>query len=123
RVLDQRGTPTSIWQYGHDMTVQIEVRVNHSCSRLAVDITFYTVEGQRLFGLNSDHWSGKKSFDSGSHWLTFRIQNPGITAPEIYFDVGLRTASAGYDVLLQYAAHLSVPMDGLPAHTLPQDAL
>jgi lipopolysaccharide transport system ATP-binding protein len=121
RLLDRDGKPTQVWQYGHTLTVEVEVQVQLPSPRLGVDVSFYTVEGKRLFGLNSDNWPRKMFCEIGPHLVTFCVQNPGVSAPEIYIDVGVRTAGTRYDVLLQYAAYLSVPVDALPSHALPQD--
>ena len=106
RVLNDRGQPTETWTYDSPLVVEIDTLVYRECPRLAVDITFYTSEGQRLFGLQSDRWMGKSAYEPGLHTVRFAIENPGLTVPQMYFDVGLRTAAMGYEALLTCAAYL-----------------
>jgi homopolymeric O-antigen transport system ATP-binding protein len=116
RLLDQDGQLTDAWTYGRTLTVGVEVDVRRSCSRLAVDLTFYTMDGQRLFAVQSDSWPAASVREPGVYSVWFRIENPGFTVPEMYIDAGIRTATVGYDVLLPCAAYL-LQSGNVPSHT------
>ncbi|HZR33555.1 MAG TPA: ABC transporter ATP-binding protein [Terriglobales bacterium] len=123
RIFDSAGIAAEAWKYGRPITVEVDVAVRQPCPKLAVDITFYSTNGLRLFGLQSDRWHAAGSFEPGHHTISFRIENPGISVPEMYIDVGLRTAAAGYDVLLPHAAYLFVKSEQLPAYASPIDLI
>lgn len=106
RILDERGQPTGTWPYGRRLIVEVDTSVGVPCQRLALDVTFYTSDGQRLFGLQSDSLSGRTAYDAGLHTVRFEIDNPGLTVPEMYFDVGLRTTGVGYEAMLPCAGYL-----------------
>jgi lipopolysaccharide transport system ATP-binding protein len=106
RILDEQGQPTVTWPYGRRLIVEVDASVSVPCQRLALDVTFYTSDGQRLFGLQSDSLSGRTAYDAGLHTVKFEIENPGLTVPEMYFDVGLRTTGVGYEAMLPCAGYL-----------------
>jgi len=106
RILDEEGEPTGTWLYGRRLIVEVDASVGVPCQHLALDITFYTSEGQRLFGLQSDVLNGRTAYDAGLHTVRFEIENPGLTVPEMYFDVGLRTQGVGYEAMLPCAGYL-----------------
>jgi len=123
RTFDEQGRPTELWKYGKPLTVEVEIEVKRPQANVAVDITFYSMGQQRLFGFRSDSWATKRKCDVGIHKITFLIKNPGLCVPEMYMDVGLRTSGMAYEALLLYAAYLFVKPEGLPFHSLALDLL
>ena len=118
RVLDAEGRPIDNWQYGSPLIVEVDTLLHLPCQRLAVDITFYTGDGQRLFGLQSDSMGTRTGYEPGFHTIRFEIENPGFTVAEMYFDVGLRTSVVGYDAMLPCAGYLILQHAPMHAHNL-----
>ncbi len=116
RVLDEEGRATNTWRYASRLVVEVDAVLRAPCQRFAVDITFYTGDGQRLFGLQSDSLSEKTACEAGAHTIRFEIENPGFTVAEMYFDVGLRTSRLGYEALLFCAGYL-ILKGYVPPHT------
>jgi lipopolysaccharide transport system ATP-binding protein len=116
RVLDEAGRFVDSWSYGSRLIVEVDTLLQAPCPRLAVDVTFYTGDGQRLFGLQSDTLNQRTAYDAGLHTIRFEIENPGFTVAEMYFDIGLRTAAVGYDAMLFCAGYL-ILKGYVPPHT------
>lgn len=111
RILDKDGSPTRKWQYGEELTIQVDIMAGTVLRNPAIDIACYSSDRTRLFALQSDKMGvGPESI--GGQWsVKFCIQNPGFTMPELCFDVGLRTANKRYLVLINEASWL------FPDHT------
>jgi lipopolysaccharide transport system ATP-binding protein len=110
-VLDKNGNPTRKWQYGEELTVQVDIMAGTELRNPAIDIACYTSDRTRLFALQSDKMGeGPKSIN-GQWSVKFHIQDPGFTVPEMCFDVGLRMAGSRYLVLINEASWL------FPDHT------
>ena len=120
RILDEQGIRIESLDFGHGLQIEIEVEVRRPLGHLAVDMSLYATGGNKLFGLQSDLFTGQKPLDPGLHKATFSIRNPTLSVPEMHLDVGLRTSMMGmaYDVLLSRAAVLACKANSLPTHAL-----
>jgi lipopolysaccharide transport system ATP-binding protein len=120
RVLDSYGRRTEHWEYGQPLNIEIDVEATQELGHMAIDLGFYATGGGKLFGLQSDLLTARKTFSAGSHKVIFRLENPGLSVPEIYLDIGLRTSELGfgYDILLTRAAVLSTKTNTLPLYSL-----
>ncbi|HKP54364.1 MAG TPA: polysaccharide ABC transporter ATP-binding protein [Chloroflexia bacterium] len=106
RVLDEEGSETRTWRYGEKLTVEVSVSTATALYRPAIDMAFYSDGQVRLFALQSDKLGEGPEVMKGSWTVRFLIDNPGFTAPEIYFDLGLRERNDPYLFLFRDAGRL-----------------
>ncbi|MBC7900776.1 MAG: ABC transporter ATP-binding protein [Saprospiraceae bacterium] len=78
------------------------------------DLAFYTVEGTKIFGLESHKLMDNRVIPGGKTEAIFSIENIGLVDREVRVDVGLkRDIGSNYDVLVENACSLSIPSAGL----------
>ncbi len=98
--------------------IEVEVSSREELVNPAVDVTFYTGTGARLFALQSDRLTEKKGRIKG-HWrLRFAVENPRITAAEMLVDVGLREGVGEYRKLVRNVGALSADPTKIPRMAL-----
>lgn len=114
RVLNTAGEQTIVWTYGERLIVDVFVATGEVLSKPSVDIGFYTGSRTRLFSLRSDRLTVAPATLTGQWRVHFEIENPGITAPEMLFDVGLREGAGGYRKLVMNAGTLSADHGSFP---------
>jgi lipopolysaccharide transport system ATP-binding protein len=112
--LDVKGMPTIVWRFGEALIIEVWVSTPEVLRRPSVDIGFYTGSRVRLFSLRSDRLVAAPEEILGNWRVRFEIENPGITAPEMVFDVGLREGGGGYRKLLTSVGTLSADHQTLP---------
>jgi lipopolysaccharide transport system ATP-binding protein len=114
RVLDESGNQTKIWRFGQRLTIEVDVFTAVPLCRPAVDISIHSDEQTRLFALQSDKLGDTPEIIMESWNVKFIIDNPRLTASEMYIDIGLRERNDPYIVLLReaeriFADHTSTP--------------
>jgi lipopolysaccharide transport system ATP-binding protein len=114
RALDARGTPTIVWRFGERLIIEVLVSTAETLVHPSVDVAFYTGTRARLFALRSDQLAAPPDQIRGVWRVRFEIENPGITAPEMVFDVGLREGAGGYRKLLQNIGTLAADHQTFP---------
>jgi homopolymeric O-antigen transport system ATP-binding protein len=116
RVLSSNGIPTIVWPFGEKLVIDVRVSTPSVLQSPAIDIAFYTASRVCLFALQSDRLGERIGKAEGVWGLRFEIENPGIMAAEMYFDVGLREGNMGYTKLIRNAGTLSADQQSIPTH-------
>src|SRR5947199_10564451 len=89
--LDASGTPIDCWEYGAEMTVSVVIRSERPLQNPAVDLTFYSESGTKVFAVQSDKLPGSCRVTKDSRTcFEFAIQNIGFPIPSLKVDVGIR---------------------------------
>jgi len=105
RLLDEHGGEMSMWRYDERLEIEVTIKTATTLYRPAVDIAFY-FGATRLIGLQSDKMATSPEVISGCWVISFLVDNPGLAAREMYFDVGLRQGTEPYAVLISEAGRL-----------------
>jgi lipopolysaccharide transport system ATP-binding protein len=114
RILDVNGNPTMVWKFGQPLVLEVLVSSPAVLRHPSVDIGFYTGTRARLFSLRSDQLAATPTTIRGEWKVRFEIHNPGFTAPEMIFDVGLREGNMGYRKLVSNAGSVSADYETFP---------
>ncbi|HYJ86796.1 MAG TPA: polysaccharide ABC transporter ATP-binding protein [Pyrinomonadaceae bacterium] len=114
RTLDAAERPTIVWRFGERLIIDVLVSTPEVLRRPSVDIGVYTGTRTPLFSLRSDRLATAPLEISGKWTVRFEIDNPGITAPEMVFDVGIREGNNGYRKMIPNAGSLSADHETLP---------
>jgi lipopolysaccharide transport system ATP-binding protein len=117
-ITDETDTPTRIWHFGQKLIIKISISSRVPLIRPAVDISFHSDNRARLFAFESDKMGQGPEEIVGSWDVTFEIENPGLTIPEIYFDIGVRQNNDPYLVLIRQAARLFSDYSSTPKASL-----
>ncbi len=109
------GVPTIVWPFGEKLIIEVSVISSEILHHPSIDVGFYTGARVRLFALRSDRLSESPEKIEGRWFVRFEIENPGITSPEMVFDVGLREGmAASYTKLISNAGTLSADHKTFP---------
>jgi len=114
RILDAGDQPTIVWRFGEPLIIEVLVSTPEVLRRPSVDIGFYTGNRARLFSLRSDRLAMAPPEICGNWTVRFAIDNPGIMAPEMVFDVGIREGNNGYRKMIPNVGSLSADHETLP---------
>jgi hypothetical protein len=120
---DQYGRPSMIWRYGEPLHVEIKFQVNRPLTKPAVDIAFYTGVNTKLFAFQSDRLQPVAPQARDTYQIVFSVENPGVTVPEIFFDVGLREGFAPYFAKVKGAGRLFPDYSTTPFYIVPDSLL
>lgn len=100
--------PSGEWTTGTFIDIEISWEKGRYAPGWHADIACYTLEGEKLFALQSHTL---KSFDSSSphsNSVLFSVQNPGLVDRDIRLDFGIRKAlHQPYDIVIENALLLS----------------
>jgi lipopolysaccharide transport system ATP-binding protein len=111
------GSPLETWNFDADITVNVEVKSQHSLRDPAVDVTFYADNGSRLFSLQSDRLTEALNDKKVNQFkLQFQVRNPGLACVQMTVDVGIR-ASKDPHYLAWWQRVAALPLflgDGVP---------
>lgn len=102
--------------------LHIDVRWEHGrySPGFSADLAFYTLEGEKLFALQSQTLPGTDLSDPATTGVRFSVINPGLVDRDIRLDVGVRPAGEQqYNVVLQNALLLSPSNKGILHNRVP----
>ena len=100
--------PSGEWVAGSDITVQINWEPGRFAPGWHADIACYTMEGQKLFALQSHTMPGFDSSQAGANGVRFDVRNPGLVDHDVRLDVGIRpNVYQPYDLVVENALLLS----------------
>lgn len=99
--------PSGEWYAGTTMAIEVRWDRGRYAPGWHADIACYTMEGHKLFALQSHSMQG---FDSmrPSSGVRFIVENPGLIDHDLRLDVGVRRdAYTPYDVVIENALRIS----------------
>jgi lipopolysaccharide transport system ATP-binding protein len=88
--------PEKGWEKGTDLKINVSWEKGRFEKNWECDVVFYSIDGTRLFALQSSLVPGFVGTDGASN-ITFEIKNPGFTGKEIRVDVGMRKSPEAID--------------------------
>jgi len=114
RTLNAKGDPTIVWRFGEALIIEVLVSTPDVLHKPSVDMGFYTGTRVPLFALRSSRLARAPEKISGKWLVRFEVENPGITAAEMVFDVGVREGDGGFRKLVMSAGTLSADHQTFP---------
>ena len=107
------------WISGSSMRVEVAWDKYRYAPGWHADIACYTMEGTKLFALQSHTLSGFDPSDPETNGVTFEFENPGLVDQDVRLDVGVRpNVSLPYDVVIENALLLSPSNKGIEHNRL-----
>lgn len=89
-VKDNQGKILKDWKYKQKILIEVEVQSADELISPAVDLAFYSNDGVKVTAVQSDRLMNLKNEKLRNFKICFNIRNIGITAGQLYLDVGLR---------------------------------
>jgi ABC-type polysaccharide/polyol phosphate transport system ATPase subunit len=115
--------PSGEWCTGTALDIDIRWDKGRYAPGWHADIACYTLEGEKLFALQSHTLPGFSSADPGASGIRFSVINPGLVDRDIRLDVGVRPSEhQPYNVVIENALLLS-PSVKLIEHNRVPDVL
>ncbi|MCB0779447.1 MAG: ABC transporter ATP-binding protein [Flavobacteriales bacterium] len=115
--------PGGEWSVGSHMTIDIRWDRHRYPPGWHADIACYTMDGVKVFALQSHTLAGFDSRDPNACGVRFKVLNPGLADRELRLDVGVRPHEhAPYDVVIENALLLR-PSDRGISHNRLSDVL
>lgn len=110
QISDSYGEPISEWCNGQEISIRIQVNAQNVLRKPAIDLAFYTPNGQKLFSVESDRLEGGTSIPEAKQLsFTFYLKNTFINVSELLMDVGVRAEKNGpYIGLFHHVDAISV---------------
>ena len=105
------------WEKGETLEVSIAWAKDRFAPGWQCDLACYTMDGTKLWALESERLAGFSSARPGDNRITFRIVNPGFAANPLRLDVGIRRGPReSYSVLLENCLSVTPGAAALPGH-------
>ncbi len=115
--------PSGEWAQGTALRIDIAWDRGRFAPGWHADIACYTLEGEKLFALQSHTMPGFSSDDPAARGVRFSVNNPGLVDRDIRLDLGIRPAKdEPYSVVIENAMLLSPSNRGI-AHDRVPDVL
>lgn len=115
--------PSGEWVSGSTIEIEVTWEPGRYTAGWHADIACYTLEGEKLFALQSNTLRGFSSDDPAANGVRFVIVNPGFIDRDIRLDFGIRRSeSVPYDIVIENALLLS-PSNKLILHNRVPDVL
>ncbi|MBK7946180.1 MAG: ABC transporter ATP-binding protein [Flavobacteriales bacterium] len=100
--------PSGEWVAGSAMAIEIHWEPGRYAPGWHADIACYTMEGQKLFALQSHTMRQFDSSAGASRGVRFEVVNPGLIDHDVRLDIGLKpNAYVPYDTLIENALQLT----------------
>lgn len=107
------------WVVGSAIAIEITWEPGRYAPGWHADIACYTMEGQKLFALQSHTMRGFDSTKGTSRGVRFEVVNPGLVDHDVRLDVGLKpNAYVPYDALIENALQLTPGNKGIEENRL-----
>lgn len=101
------------WAKGVEMAIEVSWDKYRFPPGWECDIACYTLDGAKVFAIQSQYLDGFTSEDSELNSITFFVENPGLAERDLRIDVGIRKGPhENYDIIIN---------DGLILHPDPRD--
>ncbi len=111
---------TGEWISGSDIEVEIAWTRGRYAPGWHADIACYTLEGEKLFALQSHTLEGFSSEDPNANGIVFRVRNTGLIDRDLRLDFGIRPrAHLPYDLVVENALLLSPGNKGITHNKVP----
>ena len=111
------------WVRGSRMKIEIAWDKNRYAPGWQVDAVCYTLEGEKLFAMQSNTIEGFNSENPEHNGVVFMVQNTGLIDRDIRLDIGIRkTLSEPYNIVIENALLLS-PSNKFITHNQVPDVL
>jgi len=100
--------PSGEWIVGSAIAIEVRWDVGRYAPGWHADIACYSMEGHKLFALQSHTMHGFDSTAKNSYGVRFEVVNPGLVDHDLRLDVGVRpNAYQPYDVVIENALQLT----------------
>jgi lipopolysaccharide transport system ATP-binding protein len=107
------------WTMGSSIKVRVSWDSNEFENGCICDLAFYTLDGTKVFGLQSDKLTPEPLISKTVNSAVFEIENIGLVDRELRLDVGLKSGvHENYQVLVENALTISVPAEKLYNHKI-----
>jgi lipopolysaccharide transport system ATP-binding protein len=114
---------TGEWVRGSMIRIEIGWEKHRYAPGWQVDAVCYTLEGEKLFAIQSSAMPRFSSEDPKKNGIVFEVENSGLIDRDIRLDVGIRkSANEPYDLVIENALMLS-PSNKLITHNRVPDVL
>lgn len=111
------------WVRGSRMKIEIAWDKNRYAPGWHVDAVCYTLEGEKLFAMQSNTIAGFQSENPDHNGVVFMVQNTGLIDRDIRLDIGIRkTLNEPYNIVIENALLLS-PSNKFITHNQVPDVL
>ena len=111
------------WVRGSRMKIEIAWDKNRYAPGWHVDAVCYTLEGEKLFAMQSNTIAGFNSENAEHNGVVFMVQNTGLIDRDIRLDIGIRkTINEPYNIVIENALLLS-PSNKFITHNQVPDVL
>lgn len=105
------------WETGTDMEVTISWDKHRFAPGWQCDIACYTIEGTKIFALESEKFNGFTSIDPEANGVRFTVRNIGFVDTDIRLDVGIKEKKElPYCTMVENALMLSPSNKGFPEY-------
>jgi ABC-type polysaccharide/polyol phosphate transport system ATPase subunit len=115
-----KATPKSAsgeWEIGTDISILIGWHQNRFAPGWQCDIAAYTIEGTKVFALESEKFSEFDSSNEKSNGVIFNVRNVGFTNTDMRLDVGIKPSKGmPYSVLIENCTRLTPSDKNLPPY-------
>ena len=112
--------PSGEWSTGTSIHIDIRWDVGRYAPGWHADIACYTLEGEKLFALQSHTQPGFTSVDPMAQGIRFSVVNPGLVDRDIRLDIGVRPSEhQPYNVVVENALLLSPSVKRIEHNRVP----
>ena len=114
------GDAAGEWATGSVLHVDVRWEAGRYTPGFSADLVFYTLEGEKLFALQSQTLPGTDLSTPSATGVRFSVVNPGLVDRDIRMDVGIRPAGEQhYNAVLQNALLISPGNRGIAHNRVP----
>jgi ABC-type polysaccharide/polyol phosphate transport system ATPase subunit len=111
--------PSGEWITGSAIAIEILWDVGRYAPGWQADIACYTMEGHKLFALQSQTMREFDSTGGPSRGVRFEVLNPGLVDHDVRLDIGIKpNAYVPYDALIENALQLTPGNKGIEENRL-----
>ncbi len=112
--------PSGEWSTGTTMEIDVRWEAGRYAPGWHADIACYTLEGEKLFALQSHTIPGFDSSDPRAHGIRFSVVNPGLIDRDLRLDIGVRPSEhQPYNVVVENAMLLRPSVKGIEHNRVP----
>lgn len=112
--------PSGEWSTGTAMEIDIRWEPGRYAPGWHADIACYTLEGEKVFALQSHTIAGFASSDPHAHGIRFSVVNPGLIDRDLRLDIGVRPGlHQPYNVVVENAMLLRPSVKAIEHNRVP----
>jgi lipopolysaccharide transport system ATP-binding protein len=110
-------SPNNLWIYKSQLNLIVSWESQKFKNGCYCDIAFYTVDGTKIFSLESAKLMSGEKIEPKYNSIVFKVDNIGLVDREIKIDVGFKKEVLGpYFLLIENALEMSIPPNHLPIY-------